>query len=145
MLRQNAIITQVLAQASAITATTEYEGVYNNFDFDSVVFELNVTQVAATTTTLDVYVQTKDSAGNDRDVCRFAAFTASSANRHYAIVPVAGGAGAVKGAVGDRSISASTLGVPILTRDFKVAAVLTGTDAVSFTLTAYFNHQSGRA
>lgn len=143
MLRQGSSITQLLATQSAATgAALTDTSVLSEFDFDAVTFELNVSQIAATTNTTDVYIQTKDSSGNWLDMVHFAQLTASSANSYFATVPVAGGRIYI-GQAASTSISAGAIGAPVLSRDIRVVGIIGGsTPTTSYTVKAWFNHQA---
>ncbi|MCL5436080.1 MAG: hypothetical protein M1275_03285 [Patescibacteria group bacterium] len=136
----NGIISQRIASQSAATADTADTAVLQEGDMAAVVVKLNVTTVSVTGGTLDVYIQTSPDGGTTWiDAAHFAQISASTANAHFAIVPVAGGAGAVKGAVGAKTVSASNLGVPLLGRFIKVVGVV-ATAAFTFTVDVYYHH-----
>lgn len=145
MLRQGSSITQVIAsQAAATDATLIDTTVLQEFDFDAVTFELNVSQIAATTNTTDVYIQTQDASGNWYDMVHFQQLTASATNSYYATVPIAGSARYI-GQAAATSIAASGFGVPLLSRAVRVVGLIGGsTPTTSYTVKAWFNHQAGR-
>lgn len=147
MLRQGSVISQQLLSAAVQTASTNTPVVLQEFDMDSITFELFVAGTAGTTPTLDVYIQTQDNAGNWHDCCHFTQITANVAQTlaHYCSVPVADTPRSL-GSVGSQTIAAnSAVGVPILSRALRVSTVIGGSSpSFTITLTAYFNHQNMR-
>jgi len=144
MLRIPAIAQLILSQTAATAAATIQPFNLSPSDFDGVTFELNVTAVTGTSPTLDVYIQTQDSAGNWRDVVHFTQITASSASRYYAEITPGSGDRYI-GAVTSTGISAGTLGVGILTNNLRAVSQIGGTTPTfTYTLQAYLSAQSGR-
>ena len=145
MLRQGSSITQLISnQAAATDATLIDTTVFQVFDFDAVTFELNVSQVAATTNTTNVYLQTQDASGNWLDMVHFQQIVASGTNSYFATVPVSGGRIYI-GQVATTSIAASGIGAPILSRAVRVVGLIGGSNpTTSYTVKAWFNHQTTR-
>ncbi|MDE1971523.1 MAG: hypothetical protein KGI50_08185 [Patescibacteria group bacterium] len=138
-------VTQQLASQTQVTASSVNDvTVFNNFDFDSVVFELNVTNASGTNPTLDVYIQTQDTSGNWIDAHHFVQITASNASKYYATCAVANHSANI-GLVGSATISAATAGVPLLSNNVRSHAVIGGTTPMfSYSIVMYFNHQNER-
>lgn len=144
MLRQGSSITQQISNQVAATGATLIDtAVLQEFDVDSVTFFLAVSQIAATTNTTNVYIQTQDAAGNWWDAGHFQQITASSATPYVLTCPVADNR--YIGQLQATSIAASAIGVPLLSRAVRVVGLIGGsTPTTSYTLIAYYNHQSGR-
>ena len=96
-------------------------------DFDSLVLSLNVTAASGTTPTMDMYLQTTTDGGTTWfDVVHFAQVTAALTNPSFAVVP-AGDAARYVGAVGSKTIAASTMGLPLLSNTMRIAYTIAGT------------------
>jgi hypothetical protein len=111
-------------------------------DFDSVLFKLDVATLSGgTSPTIDVYFQTSlDGGSTFKDVCHFAQITAATTNSLFAI------SSSVKdayiGAVGDASISAGSVGIPVASKYARLKYVISGSPtSVDFTASAILVNQ----
>lgn len=146
MLRQGSSISQSLMAASVQTATGTVDNIFQEFDFDSVTFELFVAAVGGTTPTLDMYIQTLDNAGNYHDCVHFTQLTGNitQANAYYATVACGDNTRWI-GQTGSKTIAAGTVASPLISRSVRCAFTIGGTGPTfTITVNAYFNHQSGR-
>lgn len=137
MLRQPKETLYTLSKAD-VTASGSDVIVLPKGDFDSVLVELNVSAASGTTPTLDLYAQTTiDGGSNYLDAVRFAQITTTTSNKHYAIISIPRNS-AVIGAVGDATISASAVGVPLCSRIVRIKYAIGGTSpSFSFTVKFY--------
>lgn len=142
MLRQPKKVQTIVASASRLTSSNSGAVQLTDFDFDSLTFKLNVTVASGSAPTLDVYIQTSDDGGSTwKDSARFAQVAAATTNPHYASVPASVGAGVVHGAIGDATISASTVGVPLLDRIVRAKWVIAAASAFTFQIDAIYNNE----
>lgn len=146
MLRQGSVISQALMNALTKTATGTTDNIFQEFDFDSVTFELFTANAGGTSPTLDLYIQTQDNAGNWHDCVHFTQLTGNitQANAYYATVACGDNTRWI-GQTGSKTISAGAVGSPILSRLVRCAYTIGGTGPTfDISVNCYFNHQSGR-
>jgi hypothetical protein len=114
----------------------------NNFDFDSLTFKLNVTVASGMAPTLNVFIQTSNDGGtNWLDCAHFAQLSSPTSDAHYASVPASVGSAAVHGAIGDATIAASAVGVPVLDRVVRAKWVMAAASAFTFQIDAIMNNE----
>lgn len=113
---------------TAVTATgTGNAFILPNQDFSSLVFALSLSAVSGTTPTLDLYVQVLGPDGNWYDLVHFAQQTAATTANNQIFATVSVGGSTYNGIVGSKTISASSVGAPLIGNTLRLAYTIGGT------------------
>ena len=124
---------------TAVAATGTSPAIVLPFtDITNLIVKLVFSAVTGTTPTFDCWIQTLGPDGNWYDMARFAQQTAATTanNGVWASVTCDDGA-RVAGTIGSKTIAVSTVGVPLLTNQIRLAYTVAGTTP-SFTGTVDF-------
>ena len=114
----------------ALTATgTSSTFVLTANDFNNIVVGLSCASVSGTSPTFDLYLQTLGPDGNWYDCYHWAQQTANTTANTQLFANISNGDGASTaiGSVGNKTVGANALGVPLLSTAVRFAYTITGT------------------
>lgn len=133
---RNSALKYVLSETGKTATGTGATTVLPITDFNGLVAKLTVANVSGTSPTLDLYLQTSDDGGTTwYDVWRATQITANTTNPHWAAVGSQDSSRAIA-TVGSKTISANSVGVPLLSNVVRVAYTIGGTTpSFDYTLT----------
>lgn len=138
------VLTPKTLVASAARTASGNSGAITLSDgpFDDIIIEVDVTAASGTTPTLDIYVQETLDGTNYVDVAHFTQITAALTNKARVALKRGNLSDAIKEGIGDATVAANTLGLPLMTDKGRVKWVIGGTTpSFTFSVTSYADVQ----